>query len=685
MNRQIRNFCGLALLSVATAASAETIVETVASGFPGSGGVTVGPDGNIYVSDYGPRLSQGNGTTIWRITPDGQRTAFVTGLSGATGSDFDSQGNLFQSHLGGGTVRRITPDGQVSVYSTGHAGPIGIAVNAQDEVFAANCGTNTIRKAVPNAGSTLYAQSGLLSCPNGLTADDDDNLYTVNFNNNNMIKITTDGQAALFAQIPGGGNGHVRYHDDMLYAVSWQGDKVYQISLDGVVTAIAGTGRSGRADGPADQASFFRPNGIDISADGNTIYLNDTDVINSSDLLHTNSLRAVRLNVLTEINPGIVGSWFDPATTGSGLLFDLINGRDEFFGAWYTYVRPETQLNAGENEQRWYTLQGTHSGNVAEVQIFQTTGGIFLSPTDPTTTLPVGSGSIAFSTCTDAIFDFQFNNDPASTRLALVRLSPDVLCASGGLAPDINADPLTIRYIGNLGVLIKYADKEVIIDGVLPALTGWITPSFAERSAIGAGTGLYQDVEVAAVTHGHGDHVSFGAANVFLNNQANAVFIGSSTAGIGSSISKPGQTQAINIARFTQQALTINGVPITVFHTRHFDQFGNDFSGVTNLAYLVDLGGRKVLHLGDFDYAADNVQALGLAPGEVDAVIMPTFNTLISQANFDVITDLLAPRFVIAAHFQGSVLASERNRVTNILPNAVIFDTPGEEFELGRR
>ena len=99
-------------LMSSTTALADIVVETTASGFTGSGGATVGPYGNIYVSDYGPRLSQGDGTTIWKITPDGQRTEFVTGLVGASGGEFDSQGDLYQSHLSGGTIRKMQQKGE---------------------------------------------------------------------------------------------------------------------------------------------------------------------------------------------------------------------------------------------------------------------------------------------------------------------------------------------------------------------------------------------------------------------------------------------------------------------------------------------------------------------------------------------------------------------------------------------
>ncbi len=681
MNKYIYIFL-LLVQSLAGSAWAATHVETIDSGFNGSGGVTVGPDGNIYVSDYGPNLSRANGTSIWKITPDGQRSLFVTGLAGASGSAFDSQGNLFQSHLNGGTVRRITPDGQMTTYSTGFSGPVGLVINANDEIFVANCRENTIRKAVPNGRSTLFTGSVLFNCPNGLTLDDNGNLYTVNFLDSNMLKITATGQVSLFTTIPGGGNGHVVYRDGVLYATSFRGNRLFRVSMDGDVTVLAGSAQPGRDDGPSDQARFFRPNGIDINADGTIIYVNDSDVITSTDQLHSNSLRAVHLDTI-EMNAGLNDAWFNPATEGQGFFITVFAELGVVSLAWFTYdtVLPDqdAHANLGDPGHRWLTALGTIDGNRAVMDISNTSGGLFDTATQ-IERVNDGTITLTFDDCNAGTVDYDIPSIAQQGSVPIERVASDNIALCEALI-GASASQVSINYIGNLGVMIQFEDKEVVIDGLLGPVQGWVSPSTADQAAIAAGSVPYQDVEIAAFTHNHGDHIGFTSMSNFLSNQPNTMLLGPDSAGL-SNIPQQSQVQEITLNRFQSQQFTINGIPITVFHTRHFDQFGNDFSQVTNLAYLVELGGRKILHIGDFDYAADNIQALGLQAGELDAIIMPTFNTLISAANFDLITSMLAPSVIIVAHFQSGLLATQTNQVLNLLPEAVIFDTAGESIEL---
>lgn len=42
------------------------------------------------------------------------------------------------------------------------------------------------------------------------------------------------------------------------------------------------------------------------------------------------------LSAQIEINAGLAGAWFDPATAGQGLLID---DRNELFIAWFTYTQ----------------------------------------------------------------------------------------------------------------------------------------------------------------------------------------------------------------------------------------------------------------------------------------------------------------------------------------------------------
>jgi hypothetical protein len=61
------------------------------------------------------------------------------------------------------------------------------------------------------------------------------------------------------------------------------------------------------------------------------------------------------------------------------------------------------------------------------VQIFQTTGGAFNATAPAPTTVPVGSGTLAFQSCTSATLNYNFtggSSSGASGTIALTRVGP---------------------------------------------------------------------------------------------------------------------------------------------------------------------------------------------------------------------------------------------------------------------
>ena len=260
----------------------EPIASTITDEFDASGGVKLGPDGFLYVANYGSELQSADGTQIWRINrTTGDKVVFATGLQGASGNDFDSQGNLFQSNIAGGFISKVTPAGDVSTFvSSGINAPVGIAIDDEDNLFVCSCGNNTIRKVTPDATSTAFALGSIFNCPNGIIFDHNGNLYVSNFGGfNNLVKITPDGATSVLAAIPGSNNGHLTYYepDSVLLVNSHGSSSIYRVTLDGDVTKIAGTGDRGNTDGDAlTEATFSRPNGISVSADGDTIWVNSS-------------------------------------------------------------------------------------------------------------------------------------------------------------------------------------------------------------------------------------------------------------------------------------------------------------------------------------------------------------------------------------------------------------------------
>jgi hypothetical protein len=132
----------------------------------------------------------------------------------------------------------------------------------------------------------------------------------------------------------------------------------------------------------------------------------------------------------TNADFGFSGNWYDPATSGQGITVEVNPNSKALFFAWYTYV--PNGVSAGPAGQRWYTGQQTTAlvpgSRTIPVQLYQTTGGSFDAATNPApNTVVVGSGSIAFQSCSSATLSYNFSagsSSGASGTIALKRVGP---------------------------------------------------------------------------------------------------------------------------------------------------------------------------------------------------------------------------------------------------------------------
>ena len=289
----------LALFALTTAppTGAQT-VSTLGEPFEGSGDVSLGPDGLVYVGDFGLAVSPTgiNGGEILRIDSHGGVEVFATGFRGASGNVFDDEGDLYQSDIRNARVVRVTPDGTVSTFIEGDLrAPVGLTFDADGALYVSECNTNRISRSAPDGSSFApFATGPMFNCPNGLTTGPDGHLYAVNFSDGNVIRTKLpEGESEVFAVLPGGGNGHITSANGRLYATSFAGNRILEISMDGDVRTIAGTGEPGASDGPAAEATFFQPNGIAASVTGDTLFVNSTSPVNEAGELYPNVLRLI--------------------------------------------------------------------------------------------------------------------------------------------------------------------------------------------------------------------------------------------------------------------------------------------------------------------------------------------------------------------------------------------------------
>src|SRR5205814_4223957 len=153
----------MALLLTAVSAHAQTKIRSLTGLIEGHavGGVTIDALGNIYVADFGE--------TVWKITPEGERHVFASGLYGASGNAIDNEGNLLQSNFYGDSITKIDRKGQAKPFVSGLSGPVGITINKPTgDVYVANCRGNSIARITSDNTVSIFAKSDLFKCPNGL-------------------------------------------------------------------------------------------------------------------------------------------------------------------------------------------------------------------------------------------------------------------------------------------------------------------------------------------------------------------------------------------------------------------------------------------------------------------------------------------------------------------------------------
>ena len=254
------------------------------------------------VSSWTPITGCGGSTTVSTLVPTVQ---FVQ----PTGVAVDTSGNIYLSDTYGHKVWKISGGSATVIAGTGVKGykdgapsvaqfsyPSGLAVDANGTVIVADSSNNMIRSISASGSVSTVAGTGSSGSSDGSAlqasfylpfdvALDNSRIYVAD-TYNYRIRLIAAGQVSTLA---GGTYGHANgtgtaakfttvnalaYHNGYLYVADGSNHRIRLVSTSGVVTTIAGTGATGRTNGPALSATFNEPHGIAIAPSGR-IYVGD--------------------------------------------------------------------------------------------------------------------------------------------------------------------------------------------------------------------------------------------------------------------------------------------------------------------------------------------------------------------------------------------------------------------------
>ena len=171
------------------------VQSTFATGFTFPNGVAFDALGNLYVSD-----SAGN---IYKITPQGVQSTF-TNLPGANPQAlaFDAAGNLYAAGFSASKVFKITPAGTASPFVSGLIEPNGLAFDAAGNLYVSDSLASQVLEYSPTGTLLNTIIVGLIR-PVGLALDAAGNLYVADQTNGVVFEYSPTGAPiTIFASVP---------------------------------------------------------------------------------------------------------------------------------------------------------------------------------------------------------------------------------------------------------------------------------------------------------------------------------------------------------------------------------------------------------------------------------------------------------------------------------------------------
>ncbi|WP_101448754.1 T9SS type A sorting domain-containing protein [Aquimarina sp. MAR_2010_214] len=238
-------------------------------------------EGNLYGSNF-------SGDTVYKITPSGEISAFVTGLSNPNGLAFDSEDNLFVVEYTGAAIRKYDNEGNLL-----HTYPVGDFPSGIIKAFCSdamiftyadfgNAENNSVNELLPDGTIRELYQGAPLSVPVGLTFDHSGVLYIGNYLDRKIYRLRPGkNELKYIATVPDSGTNapylaFIAYAKGSLYGTVYGEHKIYKIHpwFTDRVEIFAGS-TSGSMDGDISEATFSFPSGIISNKRENTLYVSE--------------------------------------------------------------------------------------------------------------------------------------------------------------------------------------------------------------------------------------------------------------------------------------------------------------------------------------------------------------------------------------------------------------------------
>lgn len=242
------------------------------------------------------------------------------------------------------------------------------------------------------------------------------------------------------------------------------------------------------------------------------------------------------------------------------------------------------------------------------------------------------------------------------------------------LTISVSAQDLKITYIANEGVLLENGEQKVLIDALFDDFyEAYLSPSEALMSDMQSSKSPFDNVALALTTHVHRDHFEAKTAGDFIKAHQESQFL--STAEVVTELKSKYDIKSFEARISGKQKTTakmtdtINGIRLHSFFIKHA---GTRSAAIENLGFIIEIGGKKVLHLGDSDMDIERYSALNLAQYQVDVALVPYWY-MSSDEGMEIIDNHIKAKNLIGIHYPKAPSPAALNQIKENYPEAKVF------------
>jgi L-ascorbate metabolism protein UlaG (beta-lactamase superfamily) len=259
------------------------------------------------------------------------------------------------------------------------------------------------------------------------------------------------------------------------------------------------------------------------------------------------------------------------------------------------------------------------------------------------------------------------------------------------LGESIMNDKLVVTYLCNAGIMLEGNNKKVLIDSFCKTTgTPYKNSATSTVTDITHGIQPFAHIDAMLFTHSHWDHFDAAYTAGYLDQNPEAFVVATNEAAthiLRLMTSQPKNLIRLDLPLHTSTIKSIDGIGI---HCIAMNHGGSKDDSLQHIAYLIELHGKRILHVGDASLLKSNYKDLGLQHLGIDLLIAP-FPYVGSIPGRRVIQLYIKPKKIAVVHLPykdldragwiASTNLSFQKREADF-PETIFFNEPFEFFEL---